>query len=61
MIDEIVPEPLGGAHRDVEGTAKNVSAILVRHLKALQEIPIGELLEKRYEKYRRMGQISEGS
>jgi acetyl-CoA carboxylase carboxyl transferase subunit alpha len=60
VIDEIVPEPLGGAHRDVEGMAKIFSPILVRHLMALREIPRGELLERRYEKYRRMGQISKG-
>jgi acetyl-CoA carboxylase carboxyl transferase subunit alpha len=60
VIDEIVPEPLGGAHRDVEDAAKILSAILIRHLKALKEIPVGELVEKRYEKYRRMGQTSKG-
>ena len=60
VIDEIVPEPLGGAHRDVEAAAKILSAILIRHLKALKEIPVGELVEKRYEKYRRMGQTSKG-
>ncbi len=60
VIDEIVPEPLGGAHRDVEDAAKILSAIMLRHLKALKEIPVGELVEKRYEKYRRMGQTSKG-
>ena len=60
VIDEIVPEPLGGAHRHVEETAKIFSAVLVRYLKALKEIPLEELLEKRYEKYRRMGQIAKG-
>jgi len=60
VIDEILPEPLGGAHRDVEGMAKTFSAILLRHLKILQEIPPRELLEKRFEKYRGMGQVSTG-
>ncbi len=58
VIDEIVPEPLGGAHRDVEGMAKNFSRVLLRHLKDLQEIPPGELLEKRFVKFRSMGKIS---
>jgi len=60
VIDEIIPEPLGGAHRDVEGMAKIFSAVLVRHLESLQKIPPRELLEKRFEKYRGMGQISKG-
>jgi acetyl-CoA carboxylase carboxyl transferase subunit alpha len=60
VIDEIIPEPLGGAHRDVESAAKNVLAILAQQLKALQEFPIRELLEKRHEKYRRMGQLAKG-
>jgi acetyl-CoA carboxylase carboxyl transferase subunit alpha len=60
VIDEIVPEPLGGAHRDVEGMAKILSAFLSRHLEALQKIPSRELLENRFGKYRGMGQISKG-
>jgi acetyl-CoA carboxylase carboxyl transferase subunit alpha len=60
VIDEIVPEPLGGAHRNVEGMAKIFSPILLRHLKNLQQIEPEELVAERFKKYRSMGQISKG-
>jgi len=59
IIDEIVPEPLGGAHRDVEEAAN----VLKRHLaKALEEVvgvPLDQLLEERYRKFRRLGVYEE--
>ena len=58
VIDEVVPEPLGGAHRDVEGMVKIFIGALDRHLQVLIEIPLENLLQERYEKYRRMGQVS---
>ena len=48
MIDEIVPEPLGGAHRDRKQTAENLKAALKRHLEELLREPIDALLEQRY-------------
>ncbi|MBM4332118.1 MAG: acetyl-CoA carboxylase carboxyltransferase subunit alpha [Deltaproteobacteria bacterium] len=60
VIDEIIPEPLGGAHRNVAGMTGIFAESLTRHLNALREIPLKELLEQRYAKYRRMGQIAGG-
>ena len=57
IIDEIVPEPEGGAHRDPVGAAAFLKDYLVRHLNALQEMKLSELLEKRYQKLRRMGKF----
>lgn len=55
IVDEIVPEPLGGAHRDHEQAARNLKAALLRNLEELQQIPTKNLLENRYQKYRSMG------
>jgi acetyl-CoA carboxylase carboxyl transferase subunit alpha len=59
VIDEVVPEPLGGAHRDPEGMVKILSASLANHLNALKGISPEDLLKMRYEKFRRMGQVTE--
>ncbi len=56
LVDEIVPEPEGGAHLDHEATAKNLDPVLVRSLDELDSVPIPELLHRRYEKFRTMGQ-----
>jgi acetyl-CoA carboxylase carboxyl transferase subunit alpha len=55
IIDEIIPEPGGGAHQDPDTVMSAVREALGRHLRMLQAIPIETLLERRYEKYRRMG------
>jgi len=55
VIDDIIPEPLGGAHRDHREMANILKAYLVRYLKDLRHIPIEDLLEQRYQKFRRMG------
>lgn len=57
VIDEIVPEPLGGAHRDGKGMAEILASSLARHFQELITKPIPELLALRYEKYRRLGAI----
>ncbi len=59
VIDEIIPEPLGGAHRNTEVTAKNIKASLTKYLDELEKLPIPELLDKRYNKFRSMGQFQE--
>lgn len=59
IIDEIVKEPLGGAHREPQQAANNIKDSLVQHLKELSRIPKDELIEKRYEKFRRIGVVSE--
>ncbi|MBI4335495.1 MAG: acetyl-CoA carboxylase carboxyltransferase subunit alpha [Candidatus Omnitrophica bacterium] len=59
LIDEIIREPLGGAHRDWEGMAKNLKAAVLKYLSELKEIPADKLTELRYAKFRRMGVFSE--
>lgn len=62
IIDEVIKEPLGGAHRDPETTAKNLAESIERNLRELEKIDIDWLLKKRYEKFRRIGVfIEEGS
>ncbi len=57
LVDEIVPEPEGGAHLDHEAAARLLEPVLERSLVELQRLPVPELLERRYEKFRRMGQF----
>lgn len=59
VIDEIVPEPMGGAHRDHEATAANLKAAIARHLDELKALSPEELVEKRYEKFRAMTRCAE--
>ena len=61
LIDEVILEPLGGAHQDHELTAQNLRSTLLAHLDQLKEKPIETLLNERYEKFRRMGKVFEGS
>lgn len=62
IVDDIVPEPLGGAHRDPAAAAASVKAALSRHLADLRTLSVDVLLEKRYQKYRAIGrfEIEEG-
>jgi acetyl-CoA carboxylase carboxyl transferase subunit alpha len=55
IIDSIVPEPLGGAHRDPERMAQILKDTLLGELKGLTKIKIEKLLEKRIEKFSKMG------
>jgi acetyl-CoA carboxylase carboxyl transferase subunit alpha len=59
IVDEIVPEPLGGAHTDAAGTAAILKARLLHNLEAILELSIAERLKKRYEKFRSHGQFIE--
>jgi acetyl-CoA carboxylase carboxyl transferase subunit alpha len=60
VIDDIIPEPLGGAHRDHREMANILKAYLLRYLRDLRNTPMDELLEQRYQKFRRMGVFDEG-
>jgi acetyl-CoA carboxylase carboxyl transferase subunit alpha len=60
VIDEIIPEPPGGAHRDSRETANTLKTHLLRQLRSLQSLSPPQLLERRYERFRRMGQFLEG-
>jgi acetyl-CoA carboxylase carboxyl transferase subunit alpha len=55
IVDEIVPEPLGGAHRDPRGTIANVLSSIDGVLARLVTVPAGELRARRYDKFRRIG------
>jgi acetyl-CoA carboxylase carboxyl transferase subunit alpha len=55
VIDEVIPEPLGGAHRDPEETARRIQTAVVRHVRGLLGLPIQELLDRRLEKFLKMG------
>jgi acetyl-CoA carboxylase carboxyl transferase subunit alpha len=55
VIDEIVPEPLGGAHRNFEAAATNVQDAVIRSLAMLEKLSPEELVEQRYQKFRAMG------
>ena len=55
MIDEIIPEPLGGAHQDPGKAGATLKQSLLKELKALNQLSEEDLLQKRYEKFRKMG------
>jgi acetyl-CoA carboxylase carboxyl transferase subunit alpha len=57
LIDDIVPEPEGGAHTDPEGTARRLDPVLTSSLQELSALSPQQLLDQRYEKFRRMGQF----
>src|SRR5512133_1582753 len=59
VIDEIVKEPVGGAHRDHEATAKNMKAAIARNLAELNKLSAEELVEGRYNKFRAMTRCAE--
>ncbi|HEY3761279.1 MAG TPA: acetyl-CoA carboxylase carboxyltransferase subunit alpha [Verrucomicrobiae bacterium] len=59
LMDEIVPEPLGGAHTDMAATAENLKSHLLKHLEAVKALPVAERLKLRYEKYRAFGHYFE--
>lgn len=55
IVDEIVPEPIGGAHRDPNAAIQNLRDALGRHLEELCELSLSDLLDKRFLKYRNIG------
>ena len=55
IADDIVQEPLGGAHRDPETAANSVKEFLEKSLAELEEVSIDELLDRRYDRYRKIG------
>lgn len=57
LIDEIIPEPEGGAHMDHDGTAKLLDEALTRSFAEVSKLSPQQLLEQRYQKFRRMGEF----
>ncbi len=60
LIDEIIPEPVGGAHRNLEQTALNIKKAIIKHLGELKRFSPEQLVKERYEKYRRIGKFKRG-
>ena len=60
LIDEIIPEPLGGAHRDIETMANNLKHGLLAALENLQSMAIDKLLDTRYQRLMQYGQYAAG-
>ena len=60
VIDEIVPEPTGGAHRNHQEMAATLKGFLVKAFDRMRPLSLDELLEQRYQKFRRMGVFEEG-
>ena len=60
VVDEIVPEPEGGAHRDHDLAAANLGTALRQNLERITAQPLEELLQQRYEKFRKLGKYTEG-
>jgi acetyl-CoA carboxylase carboxyl transferase subunit alpha len=59
VIDGVVPEPLGGAHRDPVETGRNLKEAVVGALSELEKIPTDKLVQRRYDKFRQMGRFQE--
>ena len=59
IVDALIPEPLGGAHRDYKETASNIKKIVLDTYKELKVQTIEELKENRYNKFRTLGQFTE--
>ncbi len=61
LVDEVVGEPLGGAHNDPEFTANTLKTALLKNLEQVLAMPVPERLQRRYDKFRRFGRFSDGS
>ncbi|HEX8295847.1 MAG TPA: carboxyl transferase domain-containing protein, partial [Chthoniobacteraceae bacterium] len=58
LIDEVIPEPIGGAHQNHAAAISNFKTIIARHLDEITRLPMEELLAQRYEKFRRVGEFA---
>ena len=59
VVDEVVEEPIGGAHRDPRRAAELLKEAVVRNLAEIRNVPFDDLLKQRYEKLRRIGMFDE--
>jgi acetyl-CoA carboxylase carboxyl transferase subunit alpha len=60
VVDAVIPEPLGGAHTDVDATCRRVGDVLDATLRELERLPVDDLLERRYRRFRRLGVFDGG-
>jgi len=56
FCDEVIPEPAGGAHNDYDAAAASLADVLNKHLTELEKMPLQQLLDARYKKFRTMAQ-----
>jgi len=61
IVDEIIEEPAGGAHRQPEVMATRLKEVLLRHLRELQGLTLDEMMERRYAKLRAIGEVHEAA
>ncbi|GAB4353608.1 MAG: acetyl-CoA carboxylase carboxyl transferase subunit alpha [Methylohalobius sp. ZOD2] len=61
LIDDVIPEPLGGAHRDKKQSAANIKEVLLKHLQQLERTPLPRLLDERYQRLMSYGVYTEES
>ena len=59
VADEVIAEPMGGAHTDYNAAAANLKTALEKHLKELNKLSVSKLLDQRYEKFRTIGKVAE--
>ncbi|MCW8859111.1 MAG: acetyl-CoA carboxylase carboxyl transferase subunit alpha, partial [Deltaproteobacteria bacterium] len=59
VIDDVIPEPLGGAHQDPKLAAETLKEYLLKHLAELEEYSPEGLIEQRYQRFRAMAEIEE--
>ncbi|KAH8939438.1 hypothetical protein BDL97_15G037300 [Sphagnum fallax] len=59
VVDEVIPEPLGGAHSDPVQTSKNIKAVIMKHMHNLLKLEPGTLMQQRVAKFRKMGAVEE--
>lgn len=58
LIDQIIKEPLGGAHRDLDSTAKNIKSFLTESVELFEKEPLDKLLEQRYTRLMKYGNFA---
>ncbi len=56
IIDEIIPEPLGGAHKDLDNTSEEIKKFLLKGWEEIKDQSVHELVENRYNKFRQIGE-----
>jgi acetyl-CoA carboxylase carboxyl transferase subunit alpha len=61
VIDNVIAEPLGGAHRDPHTAAHNLEQFIAKTLRELKRFKIDNLVQRRYEKFRNLGEVIETS
>lgn len=59
IVDEVIKEPLGGAHRDPVSCAESIKTVIKKYLKELKGLPRNQLLDKRYARFRKIGVFKE--